>query len=188
MKPRILFFILFSILGLTPVKNLFAQKVIVNDEPLSRGTIQTLAGYYRIQIREGRYWYDQRSGLWGIEGRPVQGIIRAGLNLGVGPLKSDASAGKSDVFINGREITQYELAELVKMTGSAIQAGRYWLNANGMAGREGESAVVNLFQVAARYYRQNGRSGFFRNSYTGMGGGSSNGTFYIIGKDFSYTN
>ena len=33
--------------------------------------------------------------------------------------------------------------------------------------------------------RKKGGSSFYRNSYTGIGGGSSGGTSYVIGKDWS---
>lgn len=164
-----------------------AQRVIVNDRPLSSETILALESYYRIKIQPGRYWYDHQSGLWGIEGEPVKGILIANLNLG-GPLKASASGGSSDVFINGREITHYELSELEKMTHTRISAGRYWLAANGLAGPEGGPALANLFQIARQYYNQGNGSSMYRNFYTGTGSGGDGDTFYVIGEDFSYTN
>jgi len=164
-----------------------AQNVFVNGKALSSETIQMLESYYKIKCKDGRYWYDRESGLWGIEGQPAQGIILPGMDLG-GNMRADASAGSTDVFINGREITLYELAELVNMTQTYITPGRYFLNSKGYAGLEGMPVSVNLFQIASRYYGQNKQSGFYRNRYTGIGSGSSGSTFYVIGKEFSYIN
>lgn len=164
-----------------------AQNVIVNDKPLSSETIQVLENYYRIKVQPGRYWYDHQSGLWGIEGEPARVIFLAGMQLG-GSLKASASGGSSGVFINGRELTHFEVNELAKMTQSQIQRGRYWLASNGLAGFEGGVALVNLFQVAHQYYSRSNGSTFYRNSYTGVGSGGDGNTFYVIGKDFSYTN
>lgn len=164
-----------------------AQRVFVNDKSLTNETVLALEDYYKIKVLPGRYWYDHRSGLWGIEGSPAQGIMIAGLDLG-GSLQATASGGSSGVFINGREITHYELSELEKMTRTRIPTGRYWLAANGLAGPEGQPAQANLYQIAAQYYNQNNRSSFYRNSYTGIGSGGDGDTFYVIGEDFSYTN
>jgi len=185
MKSHVLLSILFlSINFYSQMAN--AQKVIVNGKTLSSKTVQTLEFYYKIKIQNGRYWYDRKSGLWGIEGQPARGIILTGMNLG-GSLKADASAGKSGVFINGREITRFELGELVKITQTYIPPGRYWLDEKGYAGPVGQRATANLFKIAARYYGQNNQTSFYRNRYTGIGSGNSGGTFYVIGKDFSYT-
>lgn len=186
MKPQILtLFLLLPVVCFSQEAE--AQKIFVNGKELTKKTINTLESYYKIKIVDGRYWYDRDSGLWGIEGQPVMGIILAGMNLG-DELKEDASAGDSGVFINGREITRYELAELVKMTQSYITPGRYWLDANGFVGHEGMPAVANLFQIAAQYYGRNNQSTFYRNHYTGTGSGSDGDTFYVIGKGFSYIN
>jgi len=40
---------------------------------------------------------------------------------------------------------------------------------------------LNLWQLA----RRSQQNTFYRNSYTGIGRGSSGGTSYVIGKDFS---
>jgi len=185
MKRYITFLILF-LSNVTLSLPADAQKVIVNGKALSSETIHTLESLYKIKIMDGRYWYDRESGLWGIEGQPARGIILAGMNLG-GSLPADASAGNSGVFINGREITRFELGELVKMTQTYIPTGYYWLDEKGYAGPVGQRATANLFKIATRYYEQNNQRGFYRNRYTGIGSGNSGGTFYVIGKDFSYT-
>jgi len=179
----LLILILLPFLGVSQVRQ--NRKVIVNHEALSNDIIRALENSYRIKIIDGHYWYDRQSGLWGKEGHPVHGIILAGLNLG-GKLRPDASGGTSGVYINGREITLYELNELVKMTGAYIQQGSYWLDANGYAGPAGQPAVVNLFQLASQYYEKQNRSSSYRYNYTDIGFGSSGDSFYIIGKDFSY--
>lgn len=95
---------------------------------------------YRVPA--GRYWYDQLSGFWGIEGQPVAGQLMPGLGLG-GPLRENASAGASDVFVNGRRLTHVETAWLQQRFGYAAP-GRYWLNAMLYGGIEGFPASFYL--------------------------------------------
>lgn len=164
-----------------------AQKqVTVNGDTLSQEIIRLLENAYQVKIQPGAYWYDQNSGFWGLQGSPPAGIMLPGLNLG-GPLKADASNGQTNIFINGRQITRIEQQELIRITGTPIQPGRYWLNAQGWAGLEGQGALVNLYHLASQFYRQGSGSSFYRNQYTGTGMGSSQDGFYIMGEDFSYS-
>jgi hypothetical protein len=74
-------------LGLAPDGALAQQtEILINDRPL---TVEEVT-YYGVDLPPGRYWYDQDSGLWGIEGGPSVGQITAGLPLG-GPLQPGAS-------------------------------------------------------------------------------------------------
>ncbi|MEZ0368998.1 MAG: hypothetical protein ACAI44_07950 [Candidatus Sericytochromatia bacterium] len=158
------------------------RRVLVNQAALSLQLIQQLEKQYQIQIQDGAYWYDKRSGLWGIQGGPAVGVIPAGLKLG-GPLQATASAGNTGIFINGRQIHMYEAAYLQQLVG-VVQPGRYWLDAQGNAGKEGGPALVNLLQVA-RKSNSGGKAAFYRNEYTGIGAGAtSDGHGYVMGKDF----
>jgi hypothetical protein len=132
-------FALVIMLGLAP-QGAPAQEseILVNGQPL---TLEELA-YYSVDLPSGRYWYDQVSGLWGVEGGPSIGQIAAGLPLG-GPLQPDASMSDTDVFINGREIHMDEVAELMRMFGE-VPPGRYWLGADLVGGIEGQAASFDL--------------------------------------------
>jgi hypothetical protein len=119
--------------------------VYVNGARLSPATLDELSRRLGIRAVPGRYWYDSLSGLVGAEGQGTTGAIPAGLNLG-GPLRADASAGTSGVYLNGRQLTGGEVAFLRALLQQPIRPGRYWLDAAGNAGPEGRPAVVNLAQ------------------------------------------
>lgn len=151
------------------------RQVFINRTRLSSATLAQLEPPGAPRIPDGRYWYDPRSGAWGLEGSFTRGFVQAGLRLG-GPLPADISGGGTGVFINGRELPPVDLAGLQQLTGP-VAPGRYWLDADGTAGLEGGPALVNLRQVAARLYQQNGGvgenygggGGAYHNSRTGIG-------------------
>lgn len=140
------------------------SQVIVNGRALDRQQLALLEQIYNVIPRPGNYWYDARSGLYGVVGYPAWGFMLPGHDLG--RLQSDASNGATGVFINGRQLPQSEWVVWSQMLGYLIQPGRYWLDSNGNAGYEGNPApAVNLYQAA----RQNAYSG-------GVGAGGSSGT------------
>lgn len=163
-----------------------ARPVLVNGQALAEETISILESAYRVKIIPGRYWYDKISGFWGLEGQQPAGIMLAGLNLG-GHLQEDASNGDTQIFINGREITKIEMYELIKISGTPVAPGRYWMDAQGWAGKEGQAAIANIYYLANQYYGSNNGNSFYRNGYTDMGSGGNSEGFYIIGEDFSYS-
>jgi hypothetical protein len=130
---------LIIMLGLAPQGAVGQQtEILVNDRPL---TVEEVT-YYGVDLPPGRYWYDQVSGLWGIEGGGYAGQIVAGLPLG-GPLQPGASMSDTGVFFNGREIHVDELLELMRMFGE-VPPGRYWLGADLVGGIEGQPASFDL--------------------------------------------
>jgi hypothetical protein len=146
--------LLIIILGFAPqVAQAQESEILVNGQPL---TLEEVA-YYGVELPPGRYWYDQVSGLWGIEGGPSTDQIMAGLPLG-GPLQSDASMSDTDVFINGREIHMDEVAELMRMFGE-VPPGRYWLGADLVGGIEGQAASFDLRAAAAPPSDESGGEG-----------------------------
>jgi len=151
--------------------------VYINDVKIPQETLNQLSSYYNIQIIDGRYWYDNFTGAWGKTGGPCMGFVLPYMQLG-GPLKANASNGNSGVFVNKRELHYLDVVYLQQFF--KVIPGRYWLDAKGNGGYEGQYASFNLYQLA----KQSGTS-FYRNSYTGIGSGSSGGTSYVIGKDFS---
>ncbi|UCG09103.1 MAG: hypothetical protein JSV83_10800 [Desulfobacterales bacterium] len=129
-------------------------QVIINDVTLSKHQISEMEKTYGRQPRPGKYWYDSKSGLYGVLGYPAYGFMLAGQNFG--GLARDASKGDTGVLVNGRELPQSEWAVWSYMLGYWIQPGAYWLDHNGNAGYEGNPApVVNLYAAA----RQNTYSG-----------------------------
>lgn len=160
----------------------FAQSrsVVVNSVRVDDATVAALEARYDVRVQDGAYWYDRACGAWGFDGGPTVGLLPAGLPVG-GALREDASRGRTNVWINGRRLPAADLRALQALTGP-IQPGRYWLDGSGTAGREGGPALVNLAQLA----RQS-RSTSTRSWLTDMGSGSSGGTGYVMGPDWSVT-
>jgi len=135
--------------------------VVVNGRELSDEALAELQQTYGVAPLPGEYWYDTSSGLYGVIGYQAFGFMFPGHDLG--PLARDASAGDTNVFVNGRELPQSEWLIWSYMLGTAIQVGSYWLDAQGNAGYEGNPVpLVNLY-VAAQ-----------QNAYSGQGGSGDN--------------
>lgn len=171
----------------TPVSGAAAQppagqrSVFVNGQRIDAATLAALQSNYRMQIADGRYWYDPISGAAGPEGGPTLAFIVPGLQLG-GPLAPNASHGNTQVFVNGRELPAWDLAGLTRLVGY-IAPGRYFLDAMGNAGIEGGPPTVNLI-AASQQSRGSGNDGWYSNTIQ-AGGNESGGTGYVMGKDAS---
>ncbi len=162
----------------------YRTSVYVNDVELSINQVQILEQAYRVKVQKGRYWYDPVCGLWGMQSGPALGLMMAGMQLG-GPLKANASNGRTGIFINGRQLDRAETLQWKQLLGAVYQ-GRYWLDAYGNLGLESGGYLLNVVQVA-NTYRGGSRNSFYRNNYTDTGSGSSSEGFYIMGKDWSYS-
>ena len=119
-----------------------AGAVRINGVRLSAAVLRAVEQQYRTRIPPGAYWYDPMCGAWGREGGPTAGFVLAGVKLG-GPLRAGASRGKTGVFINGRELPDADVLAL-RQLGLPCSPGRYWVNAQGLAGYEGGPALVDL--------------------------------------------
>ena len=53
------------------------------------------------------------------------------------------------MFINGRQLTRGEVNRLQQACRTAVQRGRYWVNAQGVGGVEGAPAAFNLAACGA---------------------------------------
>lgn len=167
----------------TPVA-VIEKNVIINGSKLAASTLQQIEADYRIVIEDGSYWYDSRSGLWGVAGQAPAGVGLAGLQLG-GALHADASKGDAGVFINGRQLTQAEVALLDQAFNGAVTLNaffgvtRYWLNGDGSYGVEGsEAALGNLYQAAKS--ASGGGDNYHANGYTNSYSNSQGGCSYVM--------
>jgi hypothetical protein len=129
------------------------RRVLINSVRLPDTQVQSLERQYRVSLADGDYWYDQRSGAWGVRGGPTAGFTVPGLHVG-GPLRADASAGNTGVFINGRELHQYDVVALMQL--GPVYQGRYWVDGQGYFGVEGGPALGNLWQLAQAAGRRGG--------------------------------
>lgn len=127
------------------------SNVVINGKALTRGQVASFEQQYRTQLIDGRFWYDDKCGAWGIEGGPTVGFIHPSLPL-PGPMPANVSGGGTGIFINGRELHPVDRQTLIAMFGTAIP-GRYWLDAYGNLGVEGGGFLVNL-AVAAQQLQQ----------------------------------
>lgn len=123
------------------------RAVYLNQVLLSESEASVLDRAMRNSTPDGSYWYDRLCGAWGRIGGPCLGIIAPGLELG-GPLRPDASNGKTRVFVNGRELHFFDVMALHQIT--VIMPGHYWLDAYGNYGLEGGPALGNFWNAAAQ--------------------------------------
>lgn len=121
--------------------------VRVNGVEIPDAEMAALERKYHQRIPPGDYWYDKRCGAWGMQGGPTLGLTVAGINIG-GPMRRDASNGHTGVIVNGREL---HLIDVLSLERAGIQAvrGKWWVNANGDFGLEGNPFPLgNLVRIA----------------------------------------
>lgn len=154
--------------------------LIVNGKQLTEAELRQvhdLGRKYHVKVIPGRYWYDAKSGLWGYEGQPAMGAILPNLKLG-GPLSPRASNGNTGVFVNGRELHTADVQTVRRCT--TVNRGRYWMDAYGNGGFEGQPAAWNLVQLcrqnAPRLLGSPGNRGWY---------GSVSGNGQMVGAVFS---
>ncbi len=122
-------------------------EVRINGAVVTEKQLGELESTYGIRPVSGDYWYDDRSGLYGVTGQPSAGFMLAGHEFA--ELSPEASGGDTGIFINGRELPQVEWILLGQMLGSPVLPGSYWLDQHGNAGYEGNPyPVINMLMAA----------------------------------------
>jgi hypothetical protein len=167
--------------GATPAGAGLSQQttgVFINGRQLTPQQMQEIRATYGFAAPPGRYWYDARSGLFGLMGWEAAGFMHPGHDFG--PLPANASKGNTGVFINGREINMAEAAYCQKLFGAVYQ-GRYWLDGRtGNLGVEGNPMpVVNAFVALQQAQRSNQGGYNWHSNITGASGGSAGGCSYV---------
>jgi hypothetical protein len=160
-----------------------ARNIVINRTKLADKQVSALEQGFQVRILDGSYWYDKKCGAWGLEGGPTLGFIPAGLDVG-GALRADASGGHTGVFINGRELHAMDVAGLQTLT--PVLPGRYWVDALGNCGYEGNpTPIMNLAALAQAARSKSGGTYHSRSDITGIGSGGDGKTSYVMGKDWS---
>jgi len=127
--------------------------VFINQRELSPRQVAELVAMYRFPPPRGRFWYDSRSGLYGVWGREAAGYIRPGHDFGA--LAAEASSGHTGVFINGRQINDVELAFLQQLFSGQVRQGRVWLDGRTWnIGAEGNPMPIANLAVALQQAQQ----------------------------------
>lgn len=153
---------------------------IINGVPLSNQELIELEKIYGQKPKPGRYWYDNLSGLYGLDGQPAMGFMYAGHELGT--VAQNASNGNTGVLINGRELTQTEYMLLCQLIGNTVFPGSYWLDAQGNAGMQGNPVpLVNLFIAAKQNTHRSGSGGdnFWSSRYSAGNYTEDNSAGYV---------
>jgi hypothetical protein len=133
------------------------SNVFINGKALTLGQVAGFEQQYQTRLIDGRFWYDDKCGAWGIEGGPTVGFIHPSLPL-PGPMPANISGGGTGIFINGREIHPMDRQVLIGMFGTAIP-GHYWLDGYGNLGVEGGGFLVNLAVAAQQAQQQTTQTG-----------------------------
>jgi len=137
--------------------------VVINGMTLDQAQIAELTQSYGQPPQPGSYWYDAKSGLYGVAGHAAFGFMLPGHPFG--KLDARASQGDTKVIVNGRELPRLEWATWSRLLGYAIMPGAYWLDAAGNTGYEGSPFPTDNLYAAAQ--RNAGGAG-------GGGGGGDN--------------
>jgi hypothetical protein len=123
-------------------------QTVINGVTLTAQQKSEFQKIYGTPPLAGNFWYDTRSGLWGVDGREAFGVLRPGHSFG--QLSPTASRGTTGVFINGRQINMAEALYIRNLLGSVLP-GRWWLDgASGYFGLEGSTISAGNLYLAAR--------------------------------------
>lgn len=124
-----------------------STEIIVNGRALTEAELADFEQRYGARPAAGNYWYDSRSGLYGVAGSGAVGFMYPGHSYGT--VSRSASNGNTGVLINGRELTQSEYQFLNSIAGIPVPPGSYWLDANGNAGITGDNTpLINLYTAS----------------------------------------
>jgi hypothetical protein len=162
-----------------------SRNVVINSIRLSDQEVFTLEKTYHARINDGAYWYDRICGAWGMQGGPTLGFILAGLNIG-GPLRSDASNGDTKVFINGRQLHQWDVRGL-QLLGPVLK-GRYWVDAWGNFGIEGGLMLGNLWVIASQRPHITGGGPWTSYKGGGVAAGDEHGNLFAQFGEYTWSN
>ncbi|MFI5308687.1 MAG: hypothetical protein ACHQ53_15115, partial [Polyangiales bacterium] len=127
--------------------------VYVNGARLGEPDLRELDVRVERRPEPGKYWYDAKSGLWGLIGHGASGLTAP--RLRASPLAQDAASGTTGVVVNGRELNGTELAALASLLAWPSSelpnyAGRYALDDHAGLYGPANRYLGNLTALAAK--------------------------------------
>lgn len=156
-----------------------ARAVVVNGLTLDDVTLTALEQELGWAIADGAYWYDPVLGAVGVDGGPTAGFLPPGLGIG-GALPEDASWGDTGVVVNGRELPVEDLLALEQLFLGPVPPDRYYLDADGWYGYEGDAPLGNVFDLVAQQQSTGGGGGGpVTETAGGWLGGSADDSYYF---------
>jgi hypothetical protein len=185
----ILFVATMSLTAIAQTRPVPPSETVINGRALTEQQKAEFQRIYGVRPFAGEFWYDSRSGLFGLWGRETLGMIYPGHDYG--PLAANASAGHTGVFINGREINLVEAMYLQSLLG-AVYRGRWWLDGRGNFGVEGNPIPAgNLMAVVQASQHRKDQAYRWRNGLgdSVLSGGGCTGAYskgaepYFVGCD-----
>jgi len=129
------------------------DEVYLNGARLAEPDLRELETRVGQRPEPGKYWYDAKSGLWGLSGHGASGLTL--VRLRAEPLPLDASSGTSGVVVDGRALTSGEvtaLATLLAWPANELPsyAGNYTLDDRSGFYGPGNRYLGNLAALAAK--------------------------------------
>jgi hypothetical protein len=153
--------------GQQPTQNVDPSQnpTVVNGITWTENDIAAFKKIYGSALNPGVYWYDAKSGMFGLQGQASLGYLYPGHEYGT--LAQNASNGNTGVLLNGRDITQAEYYFLNQICRTIIPQVNYWMDAYGNTGAVNNPFFVfNIRQLVAQ-----AQQGFFGGGGQGAGGG-----------------
>jgi len=152
--------------------------IFINNRELTAKQVAEIKRIYMFVAPPGRYWYDTRSGLWGLMGHEAAGFLNPGHDFG--PLPADASNGNTGVFINGRQLNMAEGLYCQQLF-CAVYQGHWWLDGRtGNIGVEGNPMpLANVYMILQQRGRSGGGGYSWSSKNTGAYGGSDGNCSYV---------
>ncbi len=153
-------------------------EVRINGSVLTPELLQEFETLYGVRPVPGNYWYDARSGLYGVMGQQAAGMMLPGHMLGEMP--ENASNGHTGVFMNGRQLTDAEVNYIAILLQTPAVPGRYWLDAYGNCGIEGLPVpLVNFYEVSRARFGSGGGDNFWSSHFSAGNYDSGNTRGYV---------
>jgi len=154
-------------------------RVFINARELTRQEVTNLVVIYHYVPPPGQYWYDGRSGAWGVFGHETAGFILPGHDFG--PVAVDASNGNTGVFVNGRELNMAEALNIQRSLG-AVYRGHWWLDGRtGNFGVEGNPLPQGNIIALMRAQQSTRRGDNFWCSVTACGNDNGSSGYVDVG-------